>query len=55
MPMHRPLEPAAPWVELVVTQADWDAADPDLLPRCTPSWCSSASSRSTCSSWPARG
>jgi 2-oxoisovalerate dehydrogenase E1 component len=29
--MHRPLEPAAPWVELIVTQADWDAADPDLL------------------------
>ena len=31
MPMHRPLEPGAPWVELVVTTADWDAADPELL------------------------
>jgi 2-oxoisovalerate dehydrogenase E1 component len=31
MPVSRPLEPAAPWVELVVTQDDWDAADPDLL------------------------
>ena len=30
-PTHRPLEPAAPWVELVATDADWDAADPDLL------------------------
>ncbi len=28
---HRELEPAAPWVELVVTDADWDAADPALL------------------------
>ncbi|HEY3611329.1 MAG TPA: thiamine pyrophosphate-dependent dehydrogenase E1 component subunit alpha, partial [Pseudonocardiaceae bacterium] len=28
---HRGLEPAAPWVELVVTDADWDAADPALL------------------------
>lgn len=28
---HRPLEPAAPWVEVVATQADWDAADPGLL------------------------
>ena len=25
------LEPASPWVELVATEADWDAADPDLL------------------------
>ncbi|HYG92471.1 MAG TPA: thiamine pyrophosphate-dependent enzyme [Nocardioides sp.] len=31
MPEHHPLEPASPWVELVATQADWDAADPDLL------------------------
>jgi 2-oxoisovalerate dehydrogenase E1 component len=31
MPVHRRLEPAAPWVELVVTQDDWDAADPELL------------------------
>ena len=31
MPEHNPLAPAAPWVELVVTDADWDAADPDLL------------------------
>jgi len=31
MPEHRPLQPAAPWVSLVATDADWDAADPDLL------------------------
>jgi 2-oxoisovalerate dehydrogenase E1 component len=31
MPVHRRLEPAAPWVELVVTPDDWDAADPELL------------------------
>jgi 2-oxoisovalerate dehydrogenase E1 component len=31
LPEHRPLEPASPWLELVVTDADWDAADPDLL------------------------
>jgi 2-oxoisovalerate dehydrogenase E1 component len=31
MPEHRPLEPASPWVELVATDADWDAADPHLL------------------------
>jgi len=31
MAEHRRLEPAAPWVELVVTDADWDAADPALL------------------------
>ena len=31
MPEHRPLEPATPWVEVSATQADWDAADPDLL------------------------
>src|SRR5919205_1110347 len=31
MPVHRRLEPAAPWVELVVTPEDWDAADPELL------------------------
>ncbi|MGH3346003.1 MAG: alpha-ketoacid dehydrogenase subunit alpha/beta [Nocardioides sp.] len=31
MPQHRPLEPASPWVELVVTDDDWDAADPALL------------------------
>lgn len=28
---HRKLEPAAPWVELVVTAEDWDAAEPALL------------------------
>ncbi|RZU75009.1 2-oxoisovalerate dehydrogenase E1 component [Micromonospora kangleipakensis] len=28
---HRKLEPAAPWVELVVTTDDWDAAEPALL------------------------
>jgi 2-oxoisovalerate dehydrogenase E1 component len=31
MSEHRPLEPAAPWVEVVATEADWDAADPALL------------------------
>ena len=31
MPESRSLHPASPWVELVVTDADWDAADPDLL------------------------
>jgi 2-oxoisovalerate dehydrogenase E1 component len=31
MPQHRPLEPASPWVELAVTDEDWDAADPVLL------------------------
>ncbi len=31
MPEHHPLEPAAPWVEVVATEADWDAADPHLL------------------------
>jgi 2-oxoisovalerate dehydrogenase E1 component len=28
---HRPLDPAAPWTEVVVTEADWDAAEPALL------------------------
>jgi len=31
MPEHRPLAPASPWVEIVATEADWDAADPHLL------------------------
>ena len=31
MPEHRRLDPAAPWVEVVATRDDWDAADPDLL------------------------
>jgi 2-oxoisovalerate dehydrogenase E1 component len=31
MAVHRRLEPAVPWVELVVTQEDWAAADPELL------------------------
>jgi 2-oxoisovalerate dehydrogenase E1 component len=31
MTEHRPLDPASPWVELVTTDADWDAADPGLL------------------------
>ncbi|MBC9732605.1 thiamine pyrophosphate-dependent enzyme [Nocardioides marmotae] len=31
MPEHRPLAPASPWVEVVATESDWDAADPDLL------------------------
>jgi 2-oxoisovalerate dehydrogenase E1 component len=28
---HKPLAPAAPWVQLETTDADWDAADPRLL------------------------
>jgi 2-oxoisovalerate dehydrogenase E1 component len=28
---HTPLEPAAPWVQLIATPADWDAAQPELL------------------------
>jgi len=31
MTEHRNLEPAAPWVELVATDADWDAAEPAQL------------------------
>jgi 2-oxoisovalerate dehydrogenase E1 component len=31
MPEHRPLHPDAAWTELVATEADWDAADPELL------------------------
>jgi 2-oxoisovalerate dehydrogenase E1 component len=31
MPDHRRLHPDAEWTELVATDADWDAADPDLL------------------------
>ena len=31
MPEHRPLQPAAPWVQVVATDADWDAADVGLL------------------------
>jgi 2-oxoisovalerate dehydrogenase E1 component len=31
MTEHRLLEPAAPWVELVATDEDWDAAEPALL------------------------
>ncbi len=31
MTEHRPLDPAAPWVEVVATEADWDAAEPGLL------------------------
>jgi 2-oxoisovalerate dehydrogenase E1 component len=31
MTEHRALHPDQPWVELVVTDADWDAADPHLL------------------------
>ncbi len=31
MAEYRPLEPAAPWVQLGVSDADWDAADGDLL------------------------
>ncbi len=31
MPEHRPLDPAVPWVDVVATEADWDAAEPALL------------------------
>jgi 2-oxoisovalerate dehydrogenase E1 component len=31
MPEHRPLQPSSPWVQVVATDADWDAADPELL------------------------
>jgi 2-oxoisovalerate dehydrogenase E1 component len=31
MPEHQPLRPEAPWVEVEVTEADWDVADPTLL------------------------
>ncbi|MEV0614100.1 thiamine pyrophosphate-dependent enzyme [Nonomuraea sp. NPDC050404] len=31
MPQHHRLEPPAPWVEIVATEEDWDAADPALL------------------------
>jgi 2-oxoisovalerate dehydrogenase E1 component len=31
MTEHRRLDPAAPWVEVVATEADWDAAEPALL------------------------
>ena len=31
MPEHRPLQPASPWVQVVATDADWDAADEGLL------------------------
>jgi 2-oxoisovalerate dehydrogenase E1 component len=31
MPVHRPLQPTSPWVEVVTSDADWDAADPALL------------------------
>jgi 2-oxoisovalerate dehydrogenase E1 component len=31
MTEHRPLVPASPWIELVATSADWDAAEPALL------------------------
>lgn len=31
MPAHNRLDPAVEWIELVVTEADWDAAPPKLL------------------------
>lgn len=31
MTEHNRLEPAVPWVEVVATEKDWDAADPSLL------------------------
>ena len=36
MPQHRPLEPASPWVEVVATDDDWDAADASLELGTTP-------------------
>src|SRR3569832_1140378 len=31
MPEHRPLHPDPAWTEVIATEADWDAADPELL------------------------
>jgi len=31
MTVHNRLDAAAPWVEVVATDADWEAAEPDLL------------------------
>lgn len=31
MPENHPLTPTAPWTQVVATEADWDAAPPDLL------------------------
>jgi 2-oxoisovalerate dehydrogenase E1 component len=31
MSLHNRLDPASPWVEVVATTDDWDAAAPDLL------------------------
>ncbi|MFD9949513.1 thiamine pyrophosphate-dependent enzyme [Nonomuraea sp. NPDC059023] len=31
MSEHHRLEPVVPWIEVVATEADWDAADPSLL------------------------
>jgi 2-oxoisovalerate dehydrogenase E1 component len=31
MPEHRLLRPDADWTELIISDADWDAADPELL------------------------
>jgi 2-oxoisovalerate dehydrogenase E1 component len=31
MPQRHPLDPAAPWVDVVATEEDWDAAEPALL------------------------
>jgi 2-oxoisovalerate dehydrogenase E1 component len=31
MPQRHPLDPAAPWVDVVATEDDWDAAEPALL------------------------
>lgn len=31
MPEHHPLQPRTPWVRVTAGDADWDAADPDLL------------------------
>ncbi|MEV6299117.1 thiamine pyrophosphate-dependent enzyme [Actinoplanes sp. NPDC051861] len=31
MPDRQPLHPDAPWTEIAATDADWDAADPELL------------------------
>jgi 2-oxoisovalerate dehydrogenase E1 component len=31
MPQRHPLDPAVPWVEVVATEDDWDAAEPALL------------------------
>ena len=58
MPEQRRLDPAAPWVEISTTAADWKAADPQLLaddarpaaphPRLRGDACSTSPARASC-------